>query len=79
MVLLYAIDVDSIMDSGLWISIAYSVSTILTCFNSWLAIGTSYALTEILDYVIWSIKEAWPAPSGKILFNSIINPKHKNL
>ena len=73
-VLLYAIDHDSIMDSGFWISVAYSVSTILTFFNLWLGYGISFALIEILGYVILSISELFESP-GKIDLNFIINPK----
>ena len=72
--LLYAIDFDSIMDSGFWISIAYSFSTIISCFNLWLGFGTSLAFTEILGYVILSISEL-SGSSGKIYPNFIINPK----
>ena len=74
-VLLYAIDVDSIIKSGFWISIAYSVSTILICFNMWLGIGTSCALTEILVSFTLKIKKAWLSTSGKIDLNIIINHK----
>ena len=77
-VLLYAIDHDSIMDSGLWISIAYSVSTILACFNLWFGHGILIALIEILSYVILSISELFES-SGKIDLNFIINPKPRIL
>ena len=70
-VLLYAIDHDSIMDSGLWISMAYSVSTILACFNLWFGHGISLASIEILGYVILSISELFES-SGKIDLNFVI-------
>ena len=74
MVLLYTIDLDSILDSGFFILIAYSVSTILTFYILWLGYWMAFGLVEIFGYIILSISEQ-SVSSGKRELNFIINPK----
>ena len=71
-VLLYAIDVGSIMDSGLWIAMVYAISTILSIFNCWIAFILTQALTNVLFFAVSKIRiRFWKSsrsdPSGTLI------------